>query len=150
MTQSELLQEIQLVHATLKIMEGNKPLDKPQEEIPTPALTLKQAFKKNEVICLICNKGGFKTLTRHLKVAHDLKPGQYRKHFNIPKTQKLAAKSFSEKMVIAAAGRGMTDILAKAREKRMANMASKNVPAVKVKAPAPVVRKKAGVPAKVI
>jgi len=100
---------------------------------------------------MICNKGGFKTLTRHLTTAHNLKPGQYRKQFNIPSTQKLAAKSYSEERSKAAIDRGMVDILAKAREKRMANIEAKKaaVPAVRVKAPVPAVKKKATVPAKV-
>jgi len=97
---------------------------------------------------MICNKGGFKTLTRHLSTVHSLKPGQYRKMFGIKSTQKLAAKSFSETMAKAALDRGQVEILAKAREKRKANTeAKKGVVAVRVKASAPTVKKKATVPA---
>jgi predicted transcriptional regulator len=60
-----------------------------------PTLTLKEAFRKNEIVCLICGKGGFKTLARHLSTAHDMKPGAYRKQFGIPSKQVLAAKSHS-------------------------------------------------------
>lgn len=65
--------------------------------------------------------------------------------------QKLAAKSFSDARRQAAQDRGMTDVLAKARETRMANIAKKKVavPAVKSKAPVPAVKKKAAVPEKV-
>lgn len=49
-------------------------------EGPKPQLTIKQAFKKDEVICMICNKE-FKTLKRHLTMSHQLKPGEYRKQF---------------------------------------------------------------------
>src|SRR6185369_7685875 len=136
MSTEQLLQDMHLIHAALKLIEDGSSLDQPAiqpEEAPT--LTAKQAFKKNEVICMVCNKGGFKTLGRHLNTVHNLKPGQYRKMFGIKSTQKLAAKSFSDAMVKAAADRGMVDILAKAREKRMANVeARKGVPAAKVKA----------------
>jgi len=152
MTQEQLLQDMHLIHSALKLMEeGNAPTQPEHlpEEPTTPVLTIKQAFKKDEVICMVCGKGGFKTLTRHLSLVHNLKPGQYRKMFGIKITQKLAAKSYSEAMVKAAADRGMTDILAKAREKRMANIeAKKNLPAVRKKAATPAVKVKPSVPAK--
>jgi len=151
MTQEQLLQDMHLIHTALQIMQDANLPELPgqqPEEPKAPILTIKQAFKKNEVICMICNKGGFKTLTRHIRVVHDLKPGQYRKMFGIKSTQKLSAKSFSEAMAKAALDRGQVDILAKAREKRKANVeAKKGVVAVKVKAAVPVVRKKAAVPA---
>jgi len=98
---------------------------------------------------MICRKGGFKTLSRHLKTAHDLKPGEYRKQFGIKSTQKLAAGSFSEARRQSALDRGMADVLAKARETRMANIAKKkaDVPAVRVKVAVPAVKAKAAVPA---
>jgi len=151
MTQEQLLQDMHLIHTALQIMQDTNLSEQPEQppgEPTTPTLTIKQAFKKNEVICMICNKGGFKTLTRHLSTAHNLKPGQYRKMFGIKRTQKLAAKSFSEAMAKAALDRGQVDILAKAREKRKANIeAKKGVPAVKKKVAVPVVRKKASTPA---
>jgi predicted transcriptional regulator len=59
-----------------------------------------------------------KTLTRHLKTAHDLKPGQYRKQFGIPSTQSLAAKNYSESRRQMAIDRGLGDKLAAARAAR--------------------------------
>jgi len=151
MTQEQLLQDMHLIHTALQIMqEANLPeLPGQQPEEPkAPVLTIKQAFKKNEVICMICNKGGFKTLARHISMVHNLKPGQYRKMFGIKSTQKLSAKSFSEAMAKAALDRGQVDILAKAREKRKSNIeAKKGVVAVKKKAAVPAVRKKAPAPA---
>jgi len=152
MTQEQLLQDMHLIHTALQLMQDtNLPEQTVQPPVPptTPTLTIKQAFKKNEVICMICRKGGFKTLTRHLSTVHNLKPGQYRKMFGIKSTQKLAAKSFSEAMAKAALDRGQVEILAKAREKRMANIESKKgVVAVRVKAPVPAVKFKARVPGK--
>lgn len=119
--------------------------EQPVDETKKPQLTIKQAFKKDEIICMVCGKGGFKTLKKHLSTAHQLTPGQYRKQFGIKSTQKLAAKSFSDARRQAAEARGMTDILAKARETRMANIAKKagaTTPA-KAKAAKPVVAKTA-------
>jgi predicted transcriptional regulator len=156
MTSDEMLQELQTVHATLKTLENglSAETDQPKQ------LTIKQAFKKNEVICLVCGKGGFKTLKRHLTQAHDLKPGQYRKQFNIPSSISLTAKSYSESRRQGALDRKLGDNLAKARATRAANEKGKkspvpsvrvkpSVPAVKAKAAVPAVRKKAAVPAKI-
>ena len=49
-------------------------------------------------------------------------PGEYRKQFGIKSSQKLAAKNFSDARRKAAEERGMNEVLAKAREKRMANL----------------------------
>jgi len=144
MSQEQLLQDMHLIHSALKLMEEGTALTQPAEQLSAepqaPSLTIKQAFKKDEVICMVCGKGGFKTLTRHLSLVHNLKPGQYRKMFGIKSTQKLAAKSYSEAMVKAAEARGMKDILAKARETRKTNIEAKkkaSVPAVRKKAPVP-------------
>jgi predicted transcriptional regulator len=71
-----------------------------------------------------------KTLTRHLNNAHGMKPEVYRKQFGIPKTQPLAARSFSEARRKVVKEIGLGDILAKAREKRTASLrVKKAVPA---------------------
>ena len=74
---------------------------------------------------MVCGKGGFKTLARHLNKAHGMKPGEYKKHFGIPSKQPLAAKSFSESRRKLAMDRGLVDVLAKARETRAANIKAK-------------------------
>ncbi len=121
MSSDELLQEIQKVHALLQAIEGGPT---PVAEEPRPPLTLKQAFRKDEVICMVCGKGGMKSLTRHLK-QHGLKPGQYRKQFGIPSSQSLTARSFSEARRKMAEERGLGDVLAKARKVRAANLKTK-------------------------
>lgn len=121
----QILQELQNIHAALQAIETGKPVEEEK-----PALTVKQAFKKNEVICMVCSKGGFKTLTRHIKQAHDMKPGQYRKQFGIPSTQSLSAKSYSEARRKMAVEKGLGEGLAKARAKRAATLkAKKGTPA---------------------
>ena len=125
MTTDDLLLEIQKVYQTLKTLEeGKEVVIAPSEEAIT-SISVKDAFKKNEVICMICGKGGMKTLARHLSQAHGMKPGEYRKQFGIPKTQALAAKSFSESRRKMALERNLAGNLEKAREVRMANIQAK-------------------------
>jgi len=122
----ELLQEIKKVYGTLKQLEGGVvETVLSAEEEQKPEITVRQAFKPNEVICMICGKGGMKTLARHLSQAHAMKPGEYKKQFGIPSKQPLAAKKFSEERRKMAQERGMADVLAKAREKRAANIQAK-------------------------
>ncbi|HXC92797.1 MAG TPA: MucR family transcriptional regulator [Geobacteraceae bacterium] len=135
MTTDQIVTEIQTIHTALKNLEN--PLVNPEnsegatEQPKESSITVRQAFKKDEVICMVCQKGGFKTLKKHLSTAHQLTPGQYRKQFGIKSSQKLAAKNFSDARRKAAEERGMTDILAKAREKRMSNLKSKKIAAAK-------------------
>jgi predicted transcriptional regulator len=128
MTSDELLAEITKVHSALKKLEAGETVEEVEEV--KPALTLKEAFRKNEIVCLLCGKGGFKTLARHLSTAHGMKPGAYKKQFGIPSKQALSAKSYSESRRKMAQDRGLAENLAKAREVRMANIeAKKTTPA---------------------
>lgn len=132
MTKDQLLQEIQDVHAALSRLDATlSPEDSANNEQLPPALTVKQAFKKDEVVCMECNKGGFKTLKKHLATAHGLSAGEYRKKHGIKSSQKLAARSFSESRRKAALERGMTAVLAGAREIRMANLNERKAAALK-------------------
>jgi predicted transcriptional regulator len=127
----ELLQEIRKVYASLQALETGKVTEVTTEEAK-PVITLKEAFKKNEVICMVCGKGGMKTIARHLMKEHGLKPGQYKKQFGIPSKQSLTAKSFSDSRRKFAEERGLGEVLAKARETRAANIkAKKAAPAKK-------------------
>jgi predicted transcriptional regulator len=133
----ELLLEIGKVHAALKKLEDGVLIEE-GAEVKAP-LTAKEAFRKHEIFCMICGKGGFRTLTRHLNTAHQLKPGAYRKQFGIPSSQALSAKSYSESRRQMALERGLGDNLAKARKVRMANFEARKEPAagpVKHEAPA--------------
>jgi predicted transcriptional regulator len=66
---------------------------------------------------MLCGKE-MKTLSRHLKTAHDMKPTEYRKRFDIPRTQPLAARNYSESRREMAKERGLGENLAKARAAR--------------------------------
>lgn len=157
MTSDELLAEISKVHAALKSLEAGQTLEGVEES--KPSVSVKEAFKKNEVVCLVCGKGGFKTLARHLSTAHGMKPGAYKKQYGISSKQALSAKSYSEARRKMAQDRGLADNLAKAREVRMANIEAKKesvakpvkaakAPAKAAKAPAKAAKVKAAPKAK--
>jgi predicted transcriptional regulator len=146
MSSNDLLKEINMVYATLdaiakggkaviietsdkkpkkqaqKTKEPAEPAEQGAEEKPAvppaPAMTIEEAFKP--VACMICGKSGMVTLKRHLAAAHDLKPGQYRKQFNVPKEQPLAAVEYVEKRRQIALDRGLGDKLVAAREAKKA------------------------------
>jgi len=155
MSTEEFQNEMQMVYSFLKGIEtGDTPTVEPIAEEPKPQkINFKQFFKKDEVICLICNKG-FKTLKRHLAKAHDLKPGEYRKQFNIPAKYTLVATTYSEQRKKDALDRGQGEILANARAAKAAMKVEVPVvaetvttaPEIKVTAPVPAIKKKAQVP----
>jgi len=137
MSTDELLQEIQKVYAALQELETSGAVPATAEaESKAPAMSLKKAFQSDQVFCMICGRGGMKTLSRHLSQAHGIKPGEYRKKFNIPSNQPLTAKSFSEGRRKMAQERGLADNLAKARAVRAANLKEeKTLPAKLAKSP---------------
>jgi len=117
---------LQKVHAFLQKLEGEK-LGEASETAKTdvPAMSLKNAFRSDQVFCLICGKGGMKTLSRHIMQTHHLKQGAYRKQFGIPSTQALTASNFSEARRLMANEMGLADNLATARAVRAANIFAK-------------------------
>ncbi len=144
MSSDDLLKEIKMVYATLEGLEKGKIEISAQEPKkrgrkaketvaaitaekpampPAPALTIEEAFKPDQVACMLCGKKGLTTLKRHLTTAHDLKPGQYRKQFKIPKDQPLAATEYVAKRRQMALDRGLGDNLAAAREAKKAKQA---------------------------
>ncbi|MCE1226899.1 MAG: MucR family transcriptional regulator [Geobacteraceae bacterium] len=126
MSSDELLQEIQKVYATLKNLDSDGATE--EETVAkeaAPAISPKKSIQKDQIICLICGKGGFKTLSRHLKQAHDMKASAYRKQFGIPSGTPLAAKNYSEARRQSAINNNLGEKLAKGRATRMANLAAK-------------------------
>ena len=150
MSSDELIQEINKVFATLKKLETDGAVVDTTSVPGTPALTMKKAFQNDQVGCLVCGKTGFKTLTRHLKQAHDLKPGQYRKQFNIPSSQSLTAKNYSEARRKSANENNLAANLEKARAVRAAKnkTTAKNTAAVVVSMPVKTASVKPAQPAK--
>lgn len=118
MSKEELIAEIASVYQALAALDKGEAVAVEGAPAETaPAISKKKAFGKDKVVCMICGKG-MKTLTRHIKTAHGLKPGQYRKQFGIPSSQSLAARSYSESRRQMAIDRGLPEKLAKARAAR--------------------------------
>jgi len=118
MSKEELVAEISGVYqALLAIEKGESVTAETSAAQTVPAISRKKAFGKDKVLCMICGKA-MKTLTRHIKTAHALTPGQYRKQFGIPRSQSLAAKNYSESRRQMALDRGLGEKLAKARAAR--------------------------------
>ena len=96
MSGEDLLLELQKVHVALQKLEGEFGEGLERSEAKGPAMTVKKAFQPDQISCMICGKGGMKTLARHLAQVHGMKPGEYRKQFGIPSSQALTAKNFSD------------------------------------------------------
>jgi len=123
MTSEDILGDLKNVYVALQGLGSGQPAG--TEGNPHPALTVKQAFKKDEVICMVCGKRGLKTLTRHLNLAHDLKPSAYRKQYGIRSKQPLTATSFTESRRATTLERGLAENLVKARAVRASNTEAK-------------------------
>ena len=117
MTKEELIAELNEVHSVLSALEKGEMVEADKDIEGAPAVSRKKAFGKDKIYCMICGKG-FKTLSRHLKTAHDMTAAEYRKQFDIPRSQSLASKNYSETRRKMAVERGLADNLAKARAAR--------------------------------
>lgn len=118
MTKEELIAEIAEVSRALAALEkGETVAVETTEEAAAPSISRKKAFGKDKVVCMLCGKE-MKTLARHLKTAHGMRPSEYRKQFEIPRSQPLAARSYSESRRQMAMDRGLGENLAKARAAR--------------------------------
>lgn len=116
MTKDELVSELNDVYSALDNLEKGEVVT-PAEEEQGPVISRKKAFGKDKIFCMICGKG-MKTLSRHLKTSHEMTASDYRKQFDIPRSQSLAAKSYSEARRQMAIDRGLGEKLAKARAAR--------------------------------
>jgi predicted transcriptional regulator len=120
MNKEDLVEELSAVYKALSALEKGEeiaPEAAPEEKAKVPVVSRKKAFGKDKVTCMICGKE-MKTLARHLRTAHGMTPTEYRKKFDIPRTQPLAARSYSESRRQMAVERGLGENLAKARAAR--------------------------------
>jgi len=114
MSKEELIAELNEVHSALAALEKGETVEQTEAPSDAPAVSRKKAFGKDKIYCMICGQG-FTTLSRHLKTAHNMTAAEYRKQFDIPRSQSLAAKNYSESRRKMAIDRGLADNLAKAR-----------------------------------
>ncbi len=117
MSKEELVSELNEIYNALNTLEKGDALTDNVELESGPVVTRKKAFGKDSIYCMICGKG-FKTLSRHLKTSHQMSASEYRKQFDIPRSQSLAAKNYSDKRRQMAIDRGLGEKLAKARAAR--------------------------------
>lgn len=117
MSKEELIAELNEVHSALTALEKGENIEQAEATEDTPVVSRKKAFGKDKIYCMICGKG-FKTLSRHLKTSHEMTAAEYRKQFDIPRSQSLASKNYSESRRQMAVDRGLADNLAKARAAR--------------------------------
>lgn len=140
LTEEQLLVEIHNVFAKLSSLDGDsthtfETVSGGVAGIPTkPAVPLEAAFGSEKIFCMICGRG-MKTLKRHLGSAHGLKPGQYRRQFNIPAGTPLVAKEYSERRKETSKKLDLPARLEKARAARGKNRAAKAKAAKAAKAP---------------
>jgi predicted transcriptional regulator len=114
MTGEELISELSDVYNALNNLDKGEAVTETLPEEQGPAVSRKKAFGKDKIFCMICGKG-MKTLSRHLKTSHDMTASEYRKQFDIPRSQSLASKSYSETRRQMAIDRGLGEKLAIAR-----------------------------------
>jgi len=125
LTQGDLLGEIDQVFGKLASLAGGVEetegevveIRGAQPEAMKAAVPLEAAFSAEKVFCMACGKG-MKTLKRHLATAHEMKPGQYRKMFNIPPGTPLVSKDYSEARKKMAQELNLAERLIKARAAR--------------------------------
>lgn len=117
MSTEEVVTALSEVHKALAAIEKGAEITPAEAETEQPQISRKKAFGRDKIYCMICGKG-MKTLSRHLRTNHDMTPGDYRKQFDIPRSQALAAKNYSESRRQMAVERGLGENLAKARAAR--------------------------------
>ncbi|MCK5912876.1 MAG: MucR family transcriptional regulator, partial [Desulfuromusa sp.] len=81
MSKEELISELNEIHSVLSALEKGEVAEPETAPESTPAVSKKKAFGKDKIYCMICGKG-FKTLSRHLKTAHNMTAKEYRKQFD--------------------------------------------------------------------
>ena len=117
MSKEELIAELNEVHSVLSTLEKGEMVESTEAIEDVPTISKKKAFGKDKIYCMICGKG-FKTLSRHLKTSHEITAAEYRKQFDISRSQSLASKNYSESRRQMAIDRDLAGNLAKARAAR--------------------------------
>lgn len=113
MSTEEMITSLSEIYKALQNLSQNEGTVE-EAETTGPAVSRKKAFGKDKIYCMICGEG-MKTLSRHLRTKHDMTPSEYRKQFDIPSSQPLAARSYSETRRQMAIDAGLAENLAKAR-----------------------------------
>jgi predicted transcriptional regulator len=113
LTRKELIKAIKRIYALVSSIDNESAAEKPggkdieAEAVKKPPIPLKDIVKAKYVVCLECGKR-LKTLKRHLRKAHCLKPKEYFQRFGLdPKKFPLVCKEYSETRSKLAKERGL-------------------------------------------
>ena len=99
---SEISNLITTVHQAIgHLGQANK-----EEEVRTPAVSIRRSVQRDYVVCLDC---GFRavTLRRHIKVQHGLTPDEYLQRWGLQRDHLLTAPAYSERRSTAAKALGL-------------------------------------------
>ena len=72
---------------------GQTPTE-PEEEKPTPAVSVRRSVTEDEIVCLVCGKPQ-KMLKRHLATRHELEPDGYKAMFGLKDDYPMVAPSYA-------------------------------------------------------
>ena len=123
---------IESVHVALTGLREQPAEEAPQDESKRrePAVGIRASVKPDYLICLVCGAKQ-KTLKRHLGVAHQMTPAQYRDEFGLKPDYPLTAPNYSERR------RGMAHSIGLGRKPARAEAAAPAEAPVRPEAPAP-------------
>lgn len=88
---SEVSNVISSVAKNLSALAVEQPEAAPPK--PEPAVPIRRSVSRDQITCLVCG-GKHKVLKRHLAVAHQLTPAEYRELFGLKRDYPMAAPSY--------------------------------------------------------
>ena len=92
------------VHRALAQLGPKQP-----EEVPTPAVSVRQSVRHDYVVCLDCGHRG-KTLRRHISTRHSLSRDEYLKRWGLRNDHPLTAPAYSERRSTLAKKLGLDNV----------------------------------------
>ena len=94
---------ISSVHDALVKLQAPKAAE--AVEPPVPAVSVRSSVKPDSITCLECG-AVHKALRRHLRMSHELTPGQYRAKWKLPEDYPMTAPNSSAERSRASIARG--------------------------------------------
>ena len=88
---SDVSSVISSVAENLGALANEEPQAAPPK--PEPAVPIRRSVSRDQITCLVCG-GKHKVLKRHLAVAHQLTPAEYREAFGLKRDYPMAAPSY--------------------------------------------------------
>ena len=89
---NDLPELIRQVHDALSSLGA--PVEQPAAKAE-PVVSIRASVKPDHLVCLACGQKN-KMLRRHLVVAHNMTPEEYRAAYDLPKTYPMVAPNYSE------------------------------------------------------